>query len=512
MLACIIGNVYSGLMIMALQSKLEHSKNEAVAGIWILWRASYRRLQLNSAKVLGAAGRLHVLHKGFRIKYKEAVMLNPIKIYSKTNLPKKTRVLTPLIKVFNRSAITRFDLEVLKKADFKKKLRSYLLMKQCLYRLKVVLRDKRIEDSSTHILHNMIYQQALEYNGLSISLNKISNNRILRSYCRYRRQSKILLEKARGVLKISDKLLKVIFEPNFKVASKVQAITSKVMKAVQATVNLANIKDKMEQQQAEMVPEKVYSLAEKSKIKKRKNIAQKTLEKFKQLALKREVTNLTATESGTLNTDLSFNPAPNQKKKTEDLSKKEELHFLHSEAEIMPLEPELELKSASSSLNSFEMEDSPSVYFKPSSTRKSSFYDSFSKGKTRRPSAQSQITVGEPEASPVLRTAAVRRESDFYLDDDFSDSLPVMFNRALPKSGFNSHSQSFPYNRSPDQRNISSHNSLSSSTSPQIAPYPNRLPPSLMPSLDDISNMSQKDNAKGYIDKKLGLLRRRLKE
>jgi hypothetical protein len=441
MLACIIGNVYSGLMIMALQSKLNHTDNEAVAGIWILWKTTYRLLHHHSAVAMGAAGRLYGLHRRLKLKYPDAFMLNPIKIYSKTNRPKMTKMLTPLIKVFNKSAMSKYDDQVLKRSDYLKKLKLYIKMKQSLYQLKQVVRTKRIEDSQTQILHNLRYQQALGYNDLSIKINQVSNIHTLRKYRNFRRESRTLLEKARGALKISEKLLKVKTQPNFKVSSQVQAITLKIIKNVSAAINLANYKDEVEQISESSMAIKQLSLAEKLKIKKQIKQLKKSessIENAKQKVLLREAKERTDNkESEQKETGKEIReeedyildtPALKHEEVRTRISKpkatttKDTPHPLHSLFELVPLEPELELKSVMSSDRSKEIMD------------EDLYYDDAAMNKKRRNSDfEAKIrknSVYEPESSPTNRVPTLRRTTHFS-DEELHDSNSnpsLMFN------------------------------------------------------------------------------------
>lgn len=526
MLACIIGNVYSGLMIMALQSKLDHTNEEAVSGIWIMWRSTYRKLQIYSAKVLGTAGRLYRLHRKFRMKYPEASLLHPIKIYSKSNVPKMTKVLMPLIKIFNRSAMSNFDQIVLKYGDFKHKLGLYLLMRQSMYKLKSVLRDKRIEDSSTHILHNLTYQQALGYNDLSIKLNKAINYRTLNKYRNFMILSKTLLDKARGAQKISEKLIKVKSHPKFRVTTEVMAIKHRIMKAVKATMELADHKES-EEQQDKMNTFKTLSLAEKSKIKKMKNvgnIALRAMNKFKELALQRE-TRKGDMNSATLRTEDSVvrgkdassdsnfaeaaghfykgptdivpqeKPVSVQKKKS---SPKEAVHYLHSAYEVVPLDSDYELKS-------WDLLDSISgnqsmvfdVRTKPASN--SSNTDT----KTRRESETSQQS-GHDSSPTSSKKQLIRRKANRASTDDNIDNSPIRFSKKKLLSGLSPFANSHGPSVSTQSVRTAEYNSYTSNKNK------GRIQP--IPSMEDLSSPNSEEAPKSYVEARHIEVRKRLQD
>jgi hypothetical protein len=501
MLACIIGNVYSGLMIMALQSKLEHTDDEAVAGIWILWKTTYRKFYSHSAVALGSAGRLYGLHRQFKLKYPEAFMLNPIKIYSKANKPKMTRVLMPLIKVFNKSAMSKYDDKVLKRSDYLKKLKLYIQMKQSFYQLKQVVRAKRIEDSQTHILYNLKYQQALGYNDLSIKINQVSNIRTLRKYRNFRRESRTLLEKARGALKISEQLLRVKTQPNLKVSSIVQAIALKITRNVSAAISLANIKDEAEQISESSIAIKQLSLAERSKIKKQtqqRKMSEITSEKVKQIFLLRQAKQRTTSREDkqadkqirTNEDNVPDTPAGEQDgvrstKPEADKIEEESTHSLHSLFVHVPREPELESKSVKSSVKSMKLNEEDLDY------------DDAAMDKRRNSDFKSQIrkkSEYEPEGSPSNRVPALRRTTQFSDDElhDISSNPSLLFSSQVHRQLDHGSAHS------------SSNVSLGSLNSSQG--FINR--PQQVDSLDELADFKPKRTSKGEIVRKV--LRKRI--
>lgn len=284
MLACIIGNVYSGLMILALQSKLNHSDNERVAGVWIVWNKTYRQLQQNAAKALGSAARLKNFHTKLRAKYPEAFMLHPLKIYSKHNKPKMTKVFFPLLKVFNRLAFTRFDNEVLSNRHFRTKLKLYLRLRKNFFALKQVMRDKHIEDSQKLTLHNMSYQQALGYNDISVRMHKVFNSVSLRLYSNLTKKSHCQVDKAKIAWKLSEVLLRQRRCRSFNFKEEVAAMLDNMHHAAKVWADKhasgVNIDESP-------IPLRLISMADKLKIRRELNkqkLGQMQADKIRQLA------------------------------------------------------------------------------------------------------------------------------------------------------------------------------------------------------------------------------------
>jgi hypothetical protein len=520
MLACIIGNVYSGLMILALQSKLNQTDAEEVSGIWIMWRVSYNKLHKFSAKALGSAGRMYCLHHRFLKKYPEASMLNPIKIYTKTNRPRMTKVLTPLIKVFNKYAMSRYDNDVLQRKDFNQKLKLYLLMKQSFYRLKSILRDKRIEDSQTHMLHNLFYQQALEYNNISVKLNKVANLRTLRHYKKYQRQAQTVLEKARGVARISEMLLKVKSQPNFKIANEVQQVRSKVNKAVKATIQQANYKEEIEERSDANKQVDQLTLAEKLKIKRKKLLGdktQKTLEKLKQISILRHLEKHSTGSSSSLFSDanflMNFKPREETNEVTLDYGTipSNAIHPLNSRFEMLPFDSEIQLRSPWSSIQSMNMDEIDMLVSPAGKARRST-----SNASSMKPRHTAK-SVGERETTvPTPGGYTMRRDYDKVEDDPSEASLSAMFNSQVNRQFFNSmkfnsgsaSKTSTAYARPPSnfsETGFESRKNSQEGASPLMQygfTSPEDSPSILLPAERKIS--------KGYISRKLELLRKRL--
>lgn len=230
MLACIIGNVYSGLMIMALQSKLKHSEDEYVSGMWINWRKTYHELQYYSKRALTSAGRLVGLHRRLRRRDPQVSMLHPLKVYSKFKKPNMAKLFFPLVKVFNRIALFLNDKEVLTAKEFNKKVKYYLAMRLNLAELKKRLRDKLIEDSQTHVLYNLTYQQALGYNDISVKMHQVFNSSSLKLFVGFERHSRSMRVKAEHALKMSQTLLKTRKQPSIKFSHEFAAIVQNTIK------------------------------------------------------------------------------------------------------------------------------------------------------------------------------------------------------------------------------------------------------------------------------------------
>jgi hypothetical protein len=286
MIACIIGNVYSGLMIVALQGKLVRSEEEANSGMWILWRASYAKLKTNSAKAIEAALRLVRLHKQFCLKYPEAFMLNPIKVMSK---PPQTKAYLPLLKVFNKSAVTMNDADLLSGGDFQAKMKVYLTMKKSFYNVNRIDLDRHLEVSLSKGLYSLTCQQAICYNDLSTRMSRTADLDLLFNYRRYTRHSKALLLKAQTAMLISAKLLRVK-QPS-QIVPRVKELRYRMEEAVDKLIRDAYHKDEVEQKELIGKTHRHSSLAERAKIKKQNYqqvVARRASNKLRLIAEQRE--------------------------------------------------------------------------------------------------------------------------------------------------------------------------------------------------------------------------------
>lgn len=286
MIACIIGNVYSGLMIVALQGKLVRSEEEANSGIWILWKASYAKLKTNSAKAIEAALRLVRLHKQFCLKYPEAFMLNPIKVMSK---PPQAKACLPLLKVFNKSAVTMNDADLLSRGDFQAKMKVYLTMKKSFYNVSRIDLDRHLEVSLSKGLYSLTCQQAICYNDLSTRMSRTADMDLLFNYRRYTRHSKALLLKAQTAMQISAKLLRV--KQQSQIVPRVRELRCRMEESVDKLIRDAYHKDEVEQKELIGKTHRHSSLAERAKIKKQNYqqvVARRASNKLRLIAEQRE--------------------------------------------------------------------------------------------------------------------------------------------------------------------------------------------------------------------------------
>jgi hypothetical protein len=72
MLACIVGNIQTGLINLALINTLEMSHRSEAAYKRLLWNKSYAQLRLHAAIAMQCTCKLLVLHRHFMRKYSDA--------------------------------------------------------------------------------------------------------------------------------------------------------------------------------------------------------------------------------------------------------------------------------------------------------------------------------------------------------------------------------------------------------------------------------------------------------
>jgi hypothetical protein len=127
MLACIVGNIQTGLINLALINTLEMSHRDEAAYKRLLWNKSYARLKLHAAIAMQCTCKLLVLHKQFMRKYGDANLLKPLEIIFYA--PVKRSCLVPLVKVHYKFALLIEDRLILTSDEYLMKLRLYLKLK-----------------------------------------------------------------------------------------------------------------------------------------------------------------------------------------------------------------------------------------------------------------------------------------------------------------------------------------------------------------------------------------------
>jgi hypothetical protein len=137
MLACILGNVYTGLLVLALQSNLDVSDVQQRVMTYTFIRNNHSRMYSSAVTSVRQFLKLRTLHKSFKDKYAQVSLLKSYKITNYEDTSKRS-VLLPLTKVYGRRLHQANDILVLDRFDYWKKklevtkLRHHLgIIKEC---------------------------------------------------------------------------------------------------------------------------------------------------------------------------------------------------------------------------------------------------------------------------------------------------------------------------------------------------------------------------------------------
>jgi hypothetical protein len=213
MWTCIVVKLTIGLLILALQDSLKHSKAQAASEVWIKLRENYRRLRQYAARVIVAFCSLSRLHARLCRNYPAGHMLSPFKV-SRSNMPSLARILMPVVKVFTKNKRdTKVDQNLLKRSHFLKKQKLFLTMQLSYAKLKQGTKLRHFEQDQTQVLHSISSRQAIAFNDVSVKMHTTLSASTASHYQSFGRQTKILLHKAIGALKISERLLKEKLQP-----------------------------------------------------------------------------------------------------------------------------------------------------------------------------------------------------------------------------------------------------------------------------------------------------------
>mmetsp|Transcript_9468 Transcript_9468/g.18259 ORF Transcript_9468/g.18259 Transcript_9468/m.18259 type:complete len:730 (-) Transcript_9468:188-2377(-) len=117
MLACILGNVYTGLLVLALQNNLDMSPEQYKATRYNCQRQTSARLYKSAVGTIKQFLKLKRMHMAFKQKYRRAWLLTSYKINAKSYKFKRSSLL-PLTKVFGRRNQEAKDINVLKMEDY----------------------------------------------------------------------------------------------------------------------------------------------------------------------------------------------------------------------------------------------------------------------------------------------------------------------------------------------------------------------------------------------------------
>jgi hypothetical protein len=113
MLACILGNVYTGLLVLALQNNLRMTTVQERAIKYSHQRLNSYRLYKSAVQCVRQLLTLKAMHTSFKNKYSGASHLSSIKI---TNFVPTTKALLPLAKLYGRQRVG--DISVLDESDY----------------------------------------------------------------------------------------------------------------------------------------------------------------------------------------------------------------------------------------------------------------------------------------------------------------------------------------------------------------------------------------------------------
>jgi hypothetical protein len=127
MLACIVGNIQTGLINLALINTLAMSDRSESAYKLLLWNKSYTQLRFHAAIAVQCTCKLLVLHRHFMRKYSDAHLLKPLEITFFA--PVKRNCLLPLVKIHHKIALLNEDRLILATDEYLLKLSLYLKLK-----------------------------------------------------------------------------------------------------------------------------------------------------------------------------------------------------------------------------------------------------------------------------------------------------------------------------------------------------------------------------------------------
>jgi len=226
MLACILGNVYTGLLVLALQSNLKLNQVEEKASRYMVQRHLRHMLEKTAARAFIVTWRLSRLHTQIKHNYKLGHMLKPFSIMP---APRKLeRSLLPVKKVFGSNCASVADIRVLREDDYMRKLLYIRRLWKCLGSIKHYKR----------MLFNNIGTSALRAlnEGFDIEMDLIEKQgyktlRIGKELRHVASKSASIKSKARQLKRLSASLVKQSSSPvNFRVnRSKVIGFGSELM-------------------------------------------------------------------------------------------------------------------------------------------------------------------------------------------------------------------------------------------------------------------------------------------
>jgi hypothetical protein len=197
MLACIVGNMLTGIINLAMFSTFEPSQQEKTAYRTLLFKETIHSLRLHAAKALQCACRLLKLHRELVQKYKQAKDLKPLKI---TRRPRQWKCI-PLLKLRVKLISFADDQVILSRKDYLTKLGIYLALK---YHLKEVSKRRHyglLSDSPGMVVKS-IWEREMQ--DVGSKLNYVCNfNRILR-FSSAVHSSVSTLSKAQSLLKLTE--------------------------------------------------------------------------------------------------------------------------------------------------------------------------------------------------------------------------------------------------------------------------------------------------------------------
>lgn len=196
MLACILGNVYTGLLVLALQNNLEMSDDQSRAIRYSFQRQNSAMLYNSACQSIKQFMVLKAKHKSFKQKYRRAFMLTSFRINSNVKKAKRSSLL-PLTKVYGRWNQVARDIVVLGQQDYLSKKKDVILLKKHLSIIKGCTRNATKPGSTWQIMIMM-------KEGWDIELKFLS--RFTRKVCRTKGHMKPIISAAASIQTKAQKL------------------------------------------------------------------------------------------------------------------------------------------------------------------------------------------------------------------------------------------------------------------------------------------------------------------
>lgn len=154
MLACILGNVYTGLLVLALQNNLDMTEDQSKAIKYSFQRLNSSKLNYSASQTIRQFIQLKKLHKSFKQKYHKAWLLTSYRINSKVEKFKRSSLL-PLAKVYGKRNQEARDIKILGQSDYLQKKVEVTKLKRHLTNIKACRRFATKPGSAAQIMEMM---------------------------------------------------------------------------------------------------------------------------------------------------------------------------------------------------------------------------------------------------------------------------------------------------------------------------------------------------------------------